>query len=140
MNMIPKLRQGTLAWFEMAGTLICEAASQAGLAPDFNLSLVERYTDGVDLADGYVQGIRIDVINGQPSFRIGVGRNERGDVTIEITAAAARTLNVLRRSDPNFQTALQVFQTSGEMKVAGDLSRFGRWMETVHDPIVERTN
>lgn len=135
-----KIDQGAVAWFEMVGTLMCEAASQAGLAPDFNLSLVERYMDGVDLATGHVQGIRFDIINGQPSYRVGVRRDERGDVTIEITAAAARTLNLLRSSDPNFQTALQDFQSSGEMKVAGDPSMFGRWMAMVHDPIVERTN
>ncbi|MBY5412688.1 hypothetical protein HFO98_30510 [Rhizobium leguminosarum] len=134
-----KFRQGTVAWFEMVGTLMCEAASHAGLALDFNLTLVERYTDGVEPAGGHVQGIRFDIINGQPSFRIGVRRDERGDVTIEITASAARALNVLRSGDPDYQTALQDFQRSGEMKVGGDPSRLGRWLETVHDLIVERT-
>jgi len=140
MNMNAKLRQGTVDWFEMVGTLMCEAALQAGLAPDLNLSLVECYTDGGDLADGHVQGIRFDIKNGQPSYRIGVRPNERSDVTIEITAVAARTLNLLQSSDPNFQTALQDLQRSGEMKVAGDPSLFGRWMEAVHDQIVKRTN
>lgn len=135
-----KLRQGTVVWFEMVGTLMCKAASQAGLAPYFNLSLIERYMDGVELAGGHVQGIRFDIINGQPSFMIGVRREEQGDVTIEITAAAARTLNLLRSSDPNCQITLQDLQSSGEMKVSGDLSRLGRWLEAVHDPIVERTN
>jgi hypothetical protein len=134
-----KFRQGTVAWFEMVGTLMCETASHAGLTLDFNLTLVERYTDGVELAGGHVQGIRFDIINGQPSFRIGVRRDERGDVTIEITASAARALNVLRSGDPDYQTALQDFQSSGEMKIGGDPSRFGRWLETVHDLIVERT-
>ncbi|ANP90040.1 hypothetical protein BA011_28995 (plasmid) [Rhizobium leguminosarum] len=134
-----KFRQGTVAWFEMVGTLMCEAASDAGLTLDVNLTLVERYTDGVELAGGHVQSIRFAIINGQPSFRIGVRRDERGDVTIEITASAARALNVLRSGDPDYQTALQDFQSSGEMKVGGDPSRFGRWLETVHDLIVERT-
>ena len=48
MNMNAKLRQGTVDWFEMVGTLMCEAALQAGLAPDLSLSLVECYTDGGD--------------------------------------------------------------------------------------------
>ena len=139
MNIDAKLPQGTVDWFEMVGTLLCNTASQTGLEPDLNLSLVERYMDGVVLVDGHLQGIRFDIINGQPSFRIGVSRDEQGDVTIEITAAAARTLNLMRSSDPDFQIALQYFQSSGEMKVTGDPSRLGRWMEAVHDPIVERT-
>jgi hypothetical protein len=59
-----KLRQGTVAWFEMVGTLMCEAASQAGVAPDINLTLIERYTDGVELTNGHVQGIRFEIVNG----------------------------------------------------------------------------
>lgn len=66
-------------------------------------------------------------------------RDEHGDLTIEITATAARTLNLLRNNDPNYQTALQDLQKSGEMKVSGDPSVFGRWLEMVHDPIVDRT-
>ncbi|WP_222308457.1 hypothetical protein [Rhizobium leguminosarum] len=130
-----KFRQGTAGWFEMMGTLMCEAALHAGLTLDFNLTLVERYTDGVELAGGHVQGIRFDIINGQPSFRIGVRRDERGDVTIEITARAARALNVLRSCDPDYQTASRF----------SEVGRDEGWRrsvavgEMVHDLIVERT-
>lgn len=134
-----KLRQGTAAWFEMVGTMMCEAAARAAPSPAVNLSLIERYTDGVALCDGLVQGLRFDIVAGKPSFRVGVRRGERADVTIEITAAAARTLNLLRSDDPAFHAALDGFLRSGAMRVDGDPSRFGRWLEEIHDPIVELT-
>jgi hypothetical protein len=62
-----KLRQGTTAWFEMVGRLMIEAASRSRLPPELNLSLVERYTDGVELSEGLVQGIRFDAIRQQAS-------------------------------------------------------------------------
>ena len=68
-----KIRQGTKAWFEMVGTLMSEAATRSGLSPDLNVSLVERYTDGVELSAGLIQGIRFDIRDGRPSFRAGVG-------------------------------------------------------------------
>jgi hypothetical protein len=135
-----KLRQGTTAWLEMVGTLISEAASQSGLSPELNVSLVERYTDGVELSEGLVQGIRFDIICGKPSFRIGVQPDERGDIMIEVTAAAARRLNLLGSADPNYRTASDSFLRSGEMRVDGDLSRLGGWLNAVHDRIVDRTS
>ena len=134
-----RLRQGTTAWFEMVGTMMCEAAARAALSPALNLSLVERYTDGVALSDGLAQGLRFDIVAGRPSFRAGVRPNERAAVTIEITAAAARTLNLLRSDDPAFHPAPDGFRRSGAMRVDGDPSPFGRWLEEIHDPIVELT-
>lgn len=134
-----KFRHGTAAWFEMVGTLMCETASRSRPAPNLNLSLVERYVDGVELADDLVQGIRFDIAGGKPSYRIGALRNERGDVTVEATAAAARELNRLRSVDPAYQLLREKYLRTGEIRVAGDPSRLGRWLEAVHDPIVERT-
>lgn len=116
-----------------------EAASQSGLSPELNLSLVERYTDGVELSEGLVQGLRFDILGGKPSFRVGARRDERADVMIEITAAAARKLNTLRSADPNYTAALEGFLSTGEMRVEGDPSRMGGWLNAVHDPIVNRT-
>jgi hypothetical protein len=90
-----KVRQGTAAWFEMAGTLMLEAASQAGLSSNLSVSFVERYIDGDELSNGLVQGLRFDIIDGRSSFRVGVRPDERADITVEITAAAARELNRL---------------------------------------------
>ncbi|NDV87805.1 hypothetical protein GTW51_13950 [Aurantimonas aggregata] len=134
-----RLRQGTTAWFEMVGTMMCEAATRAALSTALSLSLVERYTEGVELSDGLVQGLRFDIVAGTPSFRAGVQPNERAAVTIEITAAAARTLNLLRSDDPAFHAALDGFRRSGAMRVDGDPSQFGRWLEQLHDPIVALT-
>ena len=134
-----KLRHGTTEWFEMVGTLMSEAASRSGLSPDLNLTFVERYTDGVELANGLVQGIRFDIVNGEPSFRIGAQQDESADINIELTAAAARKLNSLYSADPNFPVACDQFLSSGEMRVKGDPSQLGKWMEEVHDPIVDRT-
>ncbi len=139
MTMDAKLRQGTTAWFEMVGTLMSEAASQSGLPPELNLSLVERYTDGVELLAGLVQGIRFDILEGRPSFRVGARRDERADVTIEITAAAARALNTLHGADPDYLAARDKFLSTGEMRVDGDPSQLGGWLDAVHDPIVDRT-
>ncbi len=133
------LVQGTAAWFEMVGRLLVDAASRAALPADLNVSLVERYSDGTGLSDGLVQGLRFELLGGKPVFRAGVGPSERGDVTIEVTAAAARTLNTLYADDPHFAEARGRFLATGEMVVAGDPSRFGAWFDTVHDPIVDRT-
>jgi hypothetical protein len=140
MSHIIKAPHGTAAWFEMVGALMCEAASQAALGPAFNVSLVERYTDGVALAGGLVQGLRFDVIGGAPSFRVGARRDEPADIAVEITAAASLELNTLYSDDPQFEAALNRFQGSGEMRVTGDLSPLGAWFGAVHDRIVDRTN
>ncbi|NII53908.1 hypothetical protein [Luteibacter sp. SG786] len=134
-----KLRHGTEAWFEMVGNLMCEAALRGGLAPDTNVSLVERYTDGATLSEGLVQGLRFDIVDGVPSFRAGARPDERGDITIEITTAAAKSLNLLLSADPAYGAAADRFMQSGAMRVHGDLSRLGAWLQYVHDPIVART-
>lgn len=133
-----KVRQGTTAWFEMVGEMMSEAASSSGLSPKLDVSLVERYTDGAELSDGLVQGIRFDIHNGEPSFRVGVQRNERADIIVEVTAGAARELNLLR--GPDFDAARERFLSTGEMRVDGDPSRMGAWLDAVHDPIVDRTS
>lgn len=134
-----KVRQGTPAWFEMVGTLMSDAAARSGLPADRNVSLVERYTDGIELSDGLIQGLRFEIVNGQPSFRVGVGRDERAEITVEVTSAAARKLNALHSADPAYSAARDRFLSTGEMRVDGDLSRLGDWLEAVHDPIVDRT-
>ncbi|MGJ9418731.1 hypothetical protein ACHAC9_13335 [Massilia sp. CMS3.1] len=139
MNAEIKLLHGSSAWFHMAATLMCEAASQAKLSPDVNLALVECYTDGVELSEGLVQGLRFDIAGGQPSFRVGAVPGERADITVKVTAAASHALNILRSADPDYQNALAKFQRTGEMRVDGDLSQLGSWFAEVHDRIVDRT-
>ncbi|WP_260600253.1 hypothetical protein [Sphingomonas endolithica] len=135
----PKLRLGTTAWFEMVGALMVDAATRSGLSPKLNLSFVELYTDGVELENGLVQGICFDIIAGQPSFRVGVRPGERGDVTVEITTAAAQRLNSLRSIDPLYADAINQVLRTGEMRVNGDPSRLGGWLQELHDSIVEHT-
>jgi hypothetical protein len=134
-----KIRQGTTAWFEMVGTLMSDAALRSGLSPRLNLSLVELYTDGVELSDGHVQGLRFDILSGKPSFRVGARHGERADITIELTAAAARELNSLYSADPDYHAALDRFLRTGEIRVDGDPSQMGDLLKAVHDPIVART-
>jgi hypothetical protein len=136
---IQKLQMGTAAWFEAVGALMVEAAKRSGPPPEMNLSLVEIYTDGIEMENGLVQGIRFDIIAGRPSFRVGVRPGERGDVTVEITAAAAQRLNSLRSVDPSYAAAIDQVLTTGEMRVDGDPSRLGGWLQELHDPIVELT-
>ncbi|CAN5203591.1 hypothetical protein BH10PSE12_BH10PSE12_32920 [soil metagenome] len=135
-----KVRQGTAAWFEMVGKLMRDAATQAGLSPDLNVSLVEHYTDGTTLADGLVQGIRLDIRKGAFSFSVGARPDEQADIKVALTAAAARTLNTLYSADPVYRATRDAFLESGEMRVEGDAARFGAWFDTVHDPIVDRTS
>jgi hypothetical protein len=124
-----KLHPGTTAWFEMMGALMVEAATRSSPPPELNLSFVEIYTDGVEVEDGLVQGFRFDIIAGQPSFRVGARRGERGDVTIEITTAAAQRLNSLRSADPSYAAAIDQGLRTGEMRVDGDPSRLGGWLQ-----------
>jgi hypothetical protein len=56
-----------------------------------------------------------------------------------LTAAAARELKTLRSADPKYQAARDKFLSTGEMRVAGDPSRMGGWLDAVHDPIVDHT-
>ena len=134
-----RIRQGTTAWFHMVGRLMTRAADAACLPTSLNISFVERYTDGSEMADGLVQGIRFDIADGQPSFRVGAAPDETADVVVEITADAARRLNTLRTADPAYSATRQNGLEGGEMRVTGDPSRLGDWLEAVHDAIVERT-
>lgn len=134
-----KIRQGTTAWFHMVGQLMTRTANEAGLPTSLSVSFVERYTDGSEVAGGLVQGIRFDIADGRPSFRVGAGHDETADVVVEIAADAARRLNILRTADQAYSAALQNYLEGGEMRVTGDPSRLGSWFEAVHDAIVERT-
>lgn len=115
-----KLRHGALAWFEMVGAVMTEAAVRSGLAADLNVSLVERYTDGAEMGEGLVQGLRFDIRDGKPGFRAGARPDERADITIEITAAGARALNLLYGDDPEYALLLDRLLSIGEMRIEGD--------------------
>ena len=67
-----KTTHGTIAWFEMVGTLLEQAAREAALAPDVAFRFVERYTDGADLGDGRVAGLRFEIAGGRTAFQVGV--------------------------------------------------------------------
>lgn len=51
-----RLAHASVAWFDMVGRLMSEAARP--LLP--HVSLVERFTDGVELEHGLVQGLRFE--------------------------------------------------------------------------------
>ena len=134
-----KIPHGTTAWFEMVGSVMVDAATQAALPSGANISLVERYTDGVDLGTGMAPGLRFEIVDGKPSFRLGARAHERADITVEVTAAASRRLNTLYGDDPRFHAALADLQRTGQLKIDGDLAGLGDWYDTVHDQIVHRT-
>ena len=133
-------RQGSEEWFEMVGTLVSDAVSRAGTSSDLTWSLVERYIDGVSFADGLVQGIRFDIRDGRVSYRVGVRPDERGDATIEVTAAAARELNLLRSADPAFASIREHVLRTGEMRVDGDLTPIAPALNETHDLLVDQTS
>jgi hypothetical protein len=134
-----RLPHGSAAWFDMVGNLMCEAAMRADLPADFDVSLVERYTDGEQLQDGLTQGLRFEIQGGKPLFRVGALPEECADITVEVTAAASRELNSLHAADPRFKRALTRLQGSGDMKIGGDFGRLGEWFTQVHDLIVDHT-
>ncbi|WP_198937213.1 hypothetical protein [Herbaspirillum camelliae] len=114
-----------------------EAAEQAGLSPNHNVSLVERCTDGADLGDGLVEGLRFDIVGGKPSYRVGVRPDEHGAITVEITSAAARDLNRLRGDA--VVAALERYLAFGKLRQDGDPSHLGPWIAATKEPIVDRT-
>ena len=130
---------GSAAWFGMVGALMCEAAREAALPPGLHVSLVERLLDGAPLPGGQVAGLRFDILGGRPAFRIGVGPDEVGDITIEVTVAASRTLNTLYGADPRFGAEFTRLQQAGALRITGDLERLGSWFDAIHDRIVART-
>lgn len=134
-----KIPHATTAWFEMVGALMCEAVSDAPLAADYSISLLERFTDGAVHANGLIDGFRVDVIAGKPVFRVGVGADETAEIVIEVTRKGSYDLNSRYAADPSFETTLAGLLASGDMRIEGDLSRASEWMGSVHDPIVERT-
>lgn len=134
-----RVAHGTPAWFAMVGQVMTAAASQAALPPDLDVCLVERYTDGAELAPGLLPGLRFEIRAGRPSFRAGALPGERGDVTLEVTTAASRTLNPLYGADAAFTAAFSAFLADGQLKIEGDLAALGDWFSGVHDCIVERT-
>ena len=69
-----KVRQGTTAWFELAGTLMSQAASRAGLSPELNASFLERYTDGVELSAGLFKAFVSTSSAASRPFGLGCGR------------------------------------------------------------------
>lgn len=139
---LPRLAPGTRAWFEMVGRVVCDTAGSVGLPADLDLSMVERYSDGAPLPDGpehLVQGIRIDVVAGRASFRVGVGAHETADVTVVVTADGARRLNGLVVGDPAHAATREALLRSGELRVEGDPSPLAAVLAGAHDPIVHRT-
>ncbi|MBP2300887.1 hypothetical protein [Azospirillum picis] len=139
MSAAATIPQGTVAWFEMVGALMCAAASRAGLPPDLNWSLVERYGDGAILPNGRLQGIRFVIAHGRPSFEVGVDEDARGDVTIEVAATTARELNLLHTADPAYAAALDRATGLGRLRVNGDVSPMAGWLAAIHDPIIDLT-
>jgi hypothetical protein len=69
---------------------------------------------------------------------LGARQDERTDITVEITAAAARELNTLKGAQ--YQAAHDHFLSTKEMRLQGDPSSMGAWREAVHDPIVDRAS
>jgi hypothetical protein len=137
--MTAKLLQGSIAWFDMVGAEIVKAAGQLGLPRDLRMSLIERYVDGAELDDGLRQGLRIDVIDGVLACRTGVRADETTEVVIEVTAMAARQLNLLPSTDPAYRRRLDEAVSLGTLRVRGDLEPIARVFDMAHDRIVSRT-
>ncbi|WP_200957963.1 hypothetical protein [Sphingomonas sp. Root710] len=139
MNTTTKFTQGSAEWFDMLGTILCDAVRNADLPPGHTVSFVERYIDSEELAPGLIKGFRFEIKNGEPSYRPGVAPDEMGDVTIDLTVKAARELNLLYTADPRFREQFDHYISIGEAIFHGDIADVGEWIHTIHDPIVDRT-
>lgn len=131
--------QGSRGWFEMVGALLCQAIAQEGPAPELEWSLVERYSDGFELAPGLVQGIRLDISGGKARYRVGVARDETGDATVEVNSATARALNLLPKADPAFERIMAAALAADTLRIEGDLAPIAPALANTHDEIVART-
>jgi hypothetical protein len=128
-----RVEHASPAWFEMVGKQMVEAALDAGLGADVNVSLLERFTDDADL------GLRFEIVGGVPSFRAGVGADETADIVIHVTTAASRRLNTVYEGDPAYRVAFDEALQHGALRIEGDVGKLGAWFAGVHDAIVERT-
>jgi hypothetical protein len=134
-----KRAQGSHEWFAMVGAIVCEALDRSGSQSALDWTFVERYSDGKAFPDGLMQGIRFDVCGELATYRVGVGPDERGDVTVEVTVAAARALNLLYSDDPQFDLAWETAVATGALQIEGDLSLIATALAQTHDSIVYRT-
>jgi len=140
MTVDAKIAYGTRPWFEMIGEVMCGAATAAKLDADVNFRLVEHFVNGDDWGDGLFEGFRLDIVKGEPSFQVGVRPGEFGDLTVNVTRAASRTLNTLHGYDPGFEPALQRLTNAGEFEVVnGNLSDLFELIGPIHDEVVDRT-
>jgi hypothetical protein len=127
-----KVPHASPEWFEMVGQVMMQAALDAKLTADINVSLVEHYIDGD-------QGLRFEIRNGEPSYMASAAEDEQGDITVAVTVAASRQLNTRYSDDPEYGSLIAHLTDIGELSVSGDLSRLGSWFAGVHDQIVDRT-
>lgn len=134
-----KVPHGTREWIEMLGAELCAGAARANLPSDYNVSMVEHFTDGATLDDGLVEGFRFDVKGGVPEFRVGVKPQERGDITILMTWAASRQLASVYGADPEHHRLFESFLSDGAMEIEGDFSALASWLGPVHDKVVDQT-
>lgn len=131
--------QGSHGWFEMIGALLCEAIAEEAPDTELEWSLIERYSDGFELAPGLVQGIRLEIRGGNARYRVGVRREETGDATIEVTSATARALNLLPKADPAFDRIQAAALAAGSLRIEGDPTPIATALSKTHDEIVVRT-
>lgn len=135
-----KSLQGSEAWFVMVGTIVCRALNESEARHVGRWRLVERYVDGKPFSHGLMQGIRFDLRNGVATFRVGIQPGEAADATIEVTAGAARALNLLHADDPRFAVAMENALRTGALAIEGDLSPISAALAASHDEIVDRTS
>ncbi len=130
---------GSDGWFEMIGAVLCETIARERPDPHLEWSFVERYSDGFELAPGLVQGIRLDIRSGEARYRVGVGREEAGDATIDVTSTTARELNRLLQAEPGFDRMMAAALAAGSLRIEGDLTPIAAALSKTHDEIVART-
>jgi len=131
---------GTLEWFDLVKDEMQQGVRRNPPPADFQTSLIERYNNAPDTADGMMCGFRIDIAGDALEFRLGVSATETADVVVEADYEAIRILVAIPLADPNYEATVEQMTQEGRFTVTGEADDMGNWTDGVHDRICDRTD
>ncbi len=126
-------------WFQMQEREVRDALSQADMPHGFRFSLVERFLGGSTLANGMMQGFRIEIDGPNATFRRGVLPDESAEAVIEITMEGLDRLVHMSSHDPALPGIVEQLTESGHLVRRGPLERVASLSHKVHHRVFEQT-
>lgn len=128
-------------WFRILEEEAQAAIDRAGEAgARATASLLERYRDGPAGwgGNGLLPGFRIEFRKGRASVRGGAEAAETADIVLEMSWRSAHRV-VAQKSGPGLDALLQSLIDSGDLHMAGDLSKLPVDVALFHDAVSART-